>query len=158
MSVGEMRRLDPERNDRPERRHWGWILCVACVVAVSRTPCAGGELVTPSRGIESGRNDVVYLAPATEPYEGLPLGNGLLGVMVSNQRDGMTYKFNHSSFFASADENQMLWSSGELDVNVPDAWMAGLSSSVWPCTTESSPPRSGPATVHTASSPGLPRV
>ena len=158
MRVWDRRKLGPERSDGPEWGHWGRILCVACVVAVSRAPCAGAELVTPSRGTESGRNDVVYLAPATEPYEALPLGNGLPGVMVSNPRDGMTYKFHHSSFFASADENQMLWSSGELDVNVPDAWMAGLSSSVWPCTTESSPPRSGPATVHTASSPGLPRV
>ena len=120
MSVWDRGKLDPER------RHWGWILCVACGVAVSPAPCAGGEPFTPSRGIESGRNDVVYLAPATEPYEALPLGNGLPGVMVSNPRDGMTYKFHHSSFFASADENQMLWSSGELDVNVPDAWMAGF--------------------------------
>ena len=34
--------------------------------------------------ISSGRDDVVYLAPATEPYEALPLGNGQLGAMVRN--------------------------------------------------------------------------
>jgi hypothetical protein len=39
----------------------------------------------PQRAVASGRNDVVYLAPATEPYEALPLGNGRLGVMMRNQ-------------------------------------------------------------------------
>jgi hypothetical protein len=29
-----------------------------------------------SHAVASGRNDVVYLAAATEPYEALPLGNG----------------------------------------------------------------------------------
>ncbi len=88
-----------------------------------------GALAWPAqaarRAVASGRNDVVYLAPATEPYEALPLGNGQLGVMVRNA-GGMTYLFNHGSFFASADQNQLLISSGELTVRLPEAWMKGF--------------------------------
>jgi hypothetical protein len=71
--------------------------------------------------IASGRNDVVYLAPATEPYEAMPLGNGQLGVMVGN-RDGLSYLFSHGSFFSTADQDQGLNSSGELLLRLPAAW------------------------------------
>ncbi len=84
-----------------------------------------GESNIPQRGVSSGRNDVVYLAPAKEPYEALPLGNGQLGVMVRNT-DGMNYLFNHGSFFASEDQNENHVSSGELAIQLPDSWLKGF--------------------------------
>lgn len=92
----------------------------AMLLLLAAPPGGAGE-----RAVSSGRNDVVYLSPATEPYEALPLGNGQLGVMVRNQ-GGMTYLFNHGSFFASADQNQLLISSGELTLRLPEAWMQGF--------------------------------
>ena len=60
-----------------------------------------------------------------EPYEALPLGNGQLGVMLGN-RPGMNYLFYPGSFFASADQNQMLIASGELSIHLPEQWMKGF--------------------------------
>ncbi len=79
----------------------------------------------PCRAISSGRNDVVYLAPATEPYEALPLGNGRLGVMVRNA-PGLNYIFNHSSFFANSTQDNDLISSGEFTLQLPEAWCMGF--------------------------------
>ena len=39
-------------------------------------------LCAENRAVSSGRDDVVYLAPAIESYEALPIGNGRLGAMV----------------------------------------------------------------------------
>ena len=47
-----------------------------------------------NRAVSSGRDDVVYLAPATESYEALPIGNGRLGATVWNER-GLSYQLNH---------------------------------------------------------------
>jgi len=44
------------------------------------------------------RNDVVYLAPATDRPEGLPLGNGQLGAMVWNE-DFLNVQLNHGSLW-----------------------------------------------------------
>jgi hypothetical protein len=78
-----------------------------------------------SESFASGRNDVIYLAPATEPYEALPLGNGQLGVMVRNQ-GGLTWLFNHGSFFANAAQDNDLLSSGEVTLVLPEDWQRGL--------------------------------
>jgi len=78
-----------------------------------------------NRAISSGRNDVVYLAPAIDCFEALPLGNGQLGATVWNEK-GMSYQLNHGSFFASADQNQFLISSGHIDLPLPDHWMKGF--------------------------------
>src|ERR1041384_3644390 len=78
-----------------------------------------------NRAVSSGRDDVVYLAPATESYEALPIGNGRLGATVWNER-GMSYQLNHGSFFASANENEMLVSSGHIDLVLPEEWMKGF--------------------------------
>lgn len=86
---------------------------------------AGQASAADNRAVASGRQDIVYLAPATEPYEAMPLGNGNLGVMLSNER-GMSYKFNPGSFFASADQNQHLYSSGMVDLQLPEAWKKGF--------------------------------
>lgn len=86
------------------------LLSAALVISVSSS--VGGE-ADPARAVSSGRDDVVYLAAATEPYEALPLGNGQLGVMVRNSA-GMNYIFNHGSFFANAEQDNDLISSGEL--------------------------------------------
>ena len=75
--------------------------------------------------LASGRNDIVCLGPALNRFEALPLGNGQLGVMMRNTH-GLDYLFNHGNFFASADENQLLVSSGEVAVNLPEAWMQGF--------------------------------
>lgn len=75
--------------------------------------------------VSSGRDDVVYLAPAIEPYEALPLGNGRLGVMLGN-RIGMDYSFFPGDFFASADETQMLISSGSFSLQLPEDWIKGF--------------------------------
>ncbi len=75
--------------------------------------------------VSSGRDDVVYLAPAIEPYEALPLGNGRLGVMLGN-RTGMDYSFCPGDFFASADQEQMLISSGNLSLQLPEDWIKGF--------------------------------
>jgi len=79
----------------------------------------------PAVAISSGRNDVVYLAPATEPYEALPLGNGQLGVMLHNA-PALNYLFNHGSFFANAEQDNELISSGEFAVELPEAWRKGF--------------------------------
>ena len=79
----------------------------------------------PCRAVSSGRNDVVYLAPATEPYEALPLGNGQLGVMVRNA-PGMNYLFNHGCFFANAEQDNDLISSGEFSIELPETWRRGF--------------------------------
>lgn len=84
---------------------------------------AGSAVGNPA--VASGRNDLVYLAPATEPYEAMPLGNGRLGAMVRNQ-GGMTYILTPGSCFASADQNQLLISSGELTLRLPEAWIDGF--------------------------------
>ena len=76
------------------------------------------------RAVASGRNDVVYLAPATEPYEALPLGNGRLGVMMRNQ-GGITWLFNHGSFFANAAQDNDLLSSGEVTLALPEGDYSG---------------------------------
>ena len=86
---------------------------------------AVGAKADPCRAISSGRNDVVYLAPATEPYEALPLGNGQLGVMVRNA-PAMNYIFNHGSFFANGEQDNELISSGELSLALPEAWQRGF--------------------------------
>lgn len=78
-----------------------------------------------NRAVSSGRNDVVYLAPATETYEALPLGNGQLGVMLRNE-NGLTYLFNHGNFFSSSDEAGNLISSGEFSIQLPDLWLKGF--------------------------------
>ncbi len=78
-----------------------------------------------NRAVTSGRNDVVYLAPATETYEALPLGNGQLGVMLRNE-NGLTYLFNHGNFFSSSDEAGNLISSGEFSIQLPDSWLKGF--------------------------------
>jgi len=44
------------------------------------------------------RNDVVYLSPATDRPEGLPLGNGQLGAMVWNE-DLLNVQLNHGSLW-----------------------------------------------------------
>ena len=87
--------------------------------------CSVRGEIDPGRAISSGRNDVVYLAPASEPYEALPLGNGQLGVMMRNQR-GITWLFNHGSFFANAEQDNDLLSSGEVILGLPEDWQRGL--------------------------------
>jgi hypothetical protein len=77
------------------------------------------------RAVAGGRNDVVYLAPATEPYEALPLGNGRLGGMVRNQ-SGITWLLNHGSFFANAAQDNDLLSSGEVTLALPGDWQSSL--------------------------------
>ena len=78
-----------------------------------------------NRAVSSGRDDVVYLTPAKEPYEALPLGNGNMGVMVSNLT-GMNYVLYPGNFFASAGQNQLLIASGELTIHLPEEWMKGF--------------------------------
>ena len=96
-----------------------------CMISfVSAWSVSRGE-VDPCRAISSGRNDVVYLAPATEPYEALPLGNGRLGVMVRNA-PGLNYIFNHGSFFANSTQDNDLISSGEFTLQLPEAWRKGF--------------------------------
>lgn len=100
------------------------IVCLlAALFAVA--PSASAQSPMDNRAVASGRNDVVYLAPATEPYEALPLGNGKLGVMVGN-RPGMNYLFYPGSFFASADQNQLLIASGEMSLRLPEQWTKGF--------------------------------
>src|ERR1041384_1658348 len=55
----------------------------------------------------------------------MPIGNGRLGATVWNER-GMSYQLNHGSFFASAIENEMLVSSGHIDLVLPEEWMKGF--------------------------------
>jgi len=81
--------------------------------------------VVDNRAISSGRNDVVYLAPALYSYEALPVGNGVLGATVWNEK-GMSYQLNHGSFFASEDETEALFSSGRVDLQLPKEWMRGF--------------------------------
>lgn len=78
---------------------------------------------TANPAIESGRNDVVYLAPAAERFEALPLGNGRLGATVWND-GGMSYQLNHGSFHVD-EKCQWLLSSGRVDVRFPKEWMSG---------------------------------
>lgn len=74
-----------------------------------------------NKAISSGRNDVVYLSPAIEHYEAMPLGNGQLGIMLSN-RTGLNFLFNHGAFFSNSNETQDLISSGEFNITLPDFW------------------------------------
>ena len=71
--------------------NWWTRLCLtgSIVLLVASHTHAGNSM--PQRGVSSGRNDIVYLVPAKEPYEALPLGNGQLGVMVRNT-DGAVFK------------------------------------------------------------------
>ncbi len=85
----------------------------------------GAEWPAPQRSVASGRNDVVYLAPATEPYEALPLGNGRLGVMVGSG-GGLSFRFYPGNFFASANQNQALIGSGEVLLELPAGWHDGF--------------------------------
>lgn len=72
-----------------------------------------------------GKNDVVYLTPALYPFEGLPLGNGNLGVMVWNQ-GGMRLKFNNGSFWgAPPAAPPMQCSSGEAQLTDAPAFVEG---------------------------------
>ena len=92
--------------------------CVAisfCAALISEANVAGGT-TDSARAVSSGRDAVVYLAPATEPYEALPLGNGHLGVMVRNA-PGVNYIFNHRRFFANAEQDNALISAGEFSEN-----------------------------------------
>ena len=95
---------------------------LACAIGSSSLAAAPAG-VNPV--IASGRNDIVCLGPALNRYEALPLGNGQLGVLVRNEH-GLDYLFNHGAFFASADESEWLISSGEVAVNLPEAWTKGF--------------------------------
>ena len=101
------------------------VIILAIYICFSFGKTVHAESLPVTRSVASGRNDVVYLSPAIAPYEAMPLGNGRLGVMVSN-RKGMTYKFNPGSFFASYDQNLMLYSSGDIQIELPAAWQAGF--------------------------------
>ena len=100
---------------------------IVCLFGVLLVMVASASAQTPidNRAVKSGRNDVVCLAHTYGPSEALPLGNGQLGVMVGN-RPGMNYLFYPGSFFASADQNQLLIASGELSIHLPEQWMKGL--------------------------------
>jgi hypothetical protein len=76
--------------------------------------------------VASGRNDVVYLAPATEYYEALPIGNGRLGGMLRNLPDGLACQLNHVSFFAGSGAENNLMTTGEVTIRLPREWGDGL--------------------------------
>jgi alpha-L-fucosidase 2 len=78
-----------------------------------------------NRAISSGRNDVVYLAPALHSYEALPIGNGTLGATVWNE-NGMNYQLNNGEFFETPDESSGLFSSGHATLELPPEWMKGF--------------------------------
>jgi len=101
------------------------IFWVFALLALPLADAGGAQPISPQRAVVSGRNDVVYLAPATEPYEALPLGNGRLGVMMRNQ-GGITWLFNHGSFFANAAQDNDLLSSGEVTLALPENWQRCL--------------------------------
>ena len=72
------------------RSAFTWFLAVALALS-------GGSGVLAVEALDGSRmaahNDVVYLAPAREGWEGLPLGNGTFGAQVW-QPDGLMFQFN----------------------------------------------------------------
>ncbi len=71
-------------------------LASSVLLAVAAIGCAGtvrvGQLDVDYASFLS-RNDIVYLSPAREGWEGLPLGNGRLGAQAW-QPDGFTFQLN----------------------------------------------------------------
>lgn len=61
-----------------------------CAAAAEADP--GGLMEVDMRGVVS-HNDVIYLAPARQGWEGLPLGNGTFGAQVW-QPDGLIFQLN----------------------------------------------------------------
>lgn len=74
--------------------------------------------------VQSGRNDVVYLAPATERYEALSIGNGRLGATVWNE-NGMSYQLMRGDFYINEPKTVSL-ASGRVDLRLPADWMPGF--------------------------------
>ena len=53
------------------------------------------------------KHDIVYKTPAYEGFEGLPLGNGDLGGMVWNHKNGVEIQVNKNDLFDQAGEESL---------------------------------------------------
>ncbi len=67
--------------------------CLLFVLLLSACRSSAAGVLDGDIATALAHNDVVYLSPAHEGWEGLPLGNGTLGAQIW-QPDGLTFQLN----------------------------------------------------------------
>jgi len=73
--------------------NWTLLICTCTALTVPAWKSVANQTLEVKGAAVASHNDVIYLSPAREGWEGLPLGNGRFGAQVW-QPDGLMFQFN----------------------------------------------------------------